>query len=395
MKTILRKIKRRIFRQLPIPITTTPHHKTIRGRTLVSYIAASILKKDSSSFFDGHTHCWESKEIVKVFNKLGYIVDTIDYSNNWFLPQIKYNVVFDIYTNLQRIAPFIDQNTVKILHLTGSHPRYQNQAEINRIRNFEQRTKKLYTPKRLVPNVELAERSLKLADFCTLLGNAHTLRTYPSQYHNKIFLIPVTASRLSYKKKENYVPKKREFLWFFGSGAIHKGLDLLIDIFAQHKNLILNIVGNIQYEKDFFNAYGKKINNSQNIRLHGSLAPSSNSFINILKDTFCFIAPSCSEGTSPACATCLQAGLFPIVSRDTGVTLPEGAGIYLDTCSHQEITDAIFKIHSMDTKLLTKQIIECQKQAIMLYSRQNFTEKLTENLQQFLHPQSCKAEKII
>lgn len=327
---------------------------------------------------------WESREIVNILNNLGYNVDTISYLNNWFLPQKKYKLVFDIATNLQRMAPFLNEKTIKVLHLTGSYGPYQNQAEIKRIEAFEKRKKKLYIPKRLVPNVELTEQSLKIANYCTLIGNKHTLSTYPEKYHHKITLVPVTTSKLSFVKRKNYVPKKREFLWFFGPGVIHKGLDLLIEIFHEHPNHTLHIVGPIKNEEDFLLAYENEIEQSSNIHIHGSLDPNGAKFTKIIKKVFCFIAPSCSEGISPAAATCLKIGLYPIISKDTGITLPKNAGITLDTCTKDEITQAIFTVHNKENEKLEKEIIECQSMAEQKYSQQNFTKALTKFFQEVL-----------
>ncbi|MCK4517415.1 glycosyltransferase, partial [Candidatus Babeliales bacterium] len=240
----------------------------------------------------------------------------------------------------------------------------------------------IYSPKRLVANVELAERSLQLADHCSLVGNKYTLSTYPQKYHAKITPVNISGSVLRYKKSpKDFVPQEKEFLWFFGSGAVHKGLDLVLDVFLKNKDLKLNIVGNAVEEKDFLLVYKDKIERSPNITYHGYLHPQSKEFTEITRRCFCFVATSCSESTSSACATCLQAGLYPIISYDCGVTLPQNCGIYLKTCSHEEIESALSAVYHEPTESLAKQIQSCQARALQNYSRQAFSKRMTNFLQ--------------
>ena len=76
----------------------------------------------------------------------------------------------------------------------------------------------------------------------------------------------------------------------------------------------------------------------------------------------------------------MQTGLYPLVSHNTGIELPEGSGMYLDNCSIDEIEKKVEQIYSMDSKELTRQINETQKFALKEYSR----EKFTENMDNFL-----------
>lgn len=366
-------------------VTICPDTNCVRGRVLFSYLDYPISLDDNNVKLKGHSNRWESREIVRIFNRLGYVVDVIGWENKSFYPSTDYNVVFDIYTNLQRMAPFLLNDTAKILHLTGSYGYYHNNAEIKRVKALEQRRNVLCTPKRLVPHLELYERSLQIADYCSLIGNEHTLSTYPEKYRNKISRVTVSASKLDYVKSiEDYLPSKKEFLWFFGGGAVHKGLDLVLEVFVANKNLTLNIIGNVSREKDFFKIYKHELTELPNIKLHGFLWPNSGKFLKLIKDVFCFIAPSCSESTSSAVATCLQLGLFPIISRDTGVTLPDGCGIYLDICSIGEIEMAVFKTYKMADERLKEEIYLCQNFAMKEFSRERFSRDMTNFITRIL-----------
>jgi glycosyltransferase involved in cell wall biosynthesis len=368
----------------PITPITLEHcpDTTYKGRVLLSYIPEPLLYKNDCSFFDGHSNKWESREIARIFTKLGYSVDAISCGyDKWLCPKEEYKIVFDIHANLQHLHSILPRKTKKILHLTGSYPKYQNNQELLRIKNLEFRRDIFCSPKRIVPYTELACRSIELADHCSLIGNEHTLKTYPKHLWDKITCVPVSASNCTVKAYKDLVPKKREFLWFFGSGMVHKGLDLVLESFSKNRNLVLNVVGYADREPDFFNSFRKELLETENINYHGFLNPSSDKFKNILKNVFCFIAPSCSEGISPACITCLQGGLFPIISKNTGISLPnKNCGIYLEANSVEEISEKINLAYKMNSEDLQRRISQCQNKAIKEYSRENFSKKMHQFL---------------
>ena len=380
MKTIFyfaRKIKNYIIpkKNNPYPVVVEPTG-TIKepiGSVLLSYLEYPLLWAENSTNFNGHSNAWESRTIARIFQELGYRVVAINYKDRDFVPHRYYDVVFDIFENLGRWSSSLDHSTKKFLHCTGSDPNYQNSSEIRRVNAVNARRNAAYSPKRLIAQPELTYKSMDVADAISLIGNEKTCATYPQKYWPKMKLVPVTASFLPYTKTvDELVPLKREFLWFFGKGAVHKGLDLVLEVFYRCKDLTLNVVGNLEQENDFMKMYKRELLHTNNIHYHGFLYPSSQEFQNILKNTFCFIAPSCSEAISTAAVTCLTIGLYPIVSRDTGVTLPDGFGTYLEACSIEEIEQEVRLVHGMSKQTLVEQIQIIQMDALTRYSRDTF-----------------------
>jgi glycosyltransferase involved in cell wall biosynthesis len=113
-----------------------------------------------------------------------------------------------------------------------------------------------------------------------------------------------------------------------------------------------------------------------NIHYHGYLLPSSKKFQALLKDVFCFIAPSCSEGISPSVATCLQSGLYPIISHDTGIVLPGKCGLYIEELSTTEIEKLVLTVIAMKDFEIIHQVQMTQTDALHRFSRSVFQQQM-------------------
>lgn len=346
------------------------------GIALVSYLKDSSDAKYKNDILPGHSNQWESREIARVLVSMGYVTDVVDWDDSSFILSKKYDAIIDIADLFSRNKDILSDKTIKLLHLTGSYPSYQNQAEKKAAKRFERRTGVSYRLKRQVNNVKGAVESMQISDSISLLGNINTLATYPKKLRSKITLVPVTASYLKWIKQDHYVPTKRQFVWYFGSGAIHKGLDLVVETFLKRPNLVLHIIGNIEDDESFWSAYKGKIYHSKNIFYHGILDPNDEKFKKIIDNVFSFIAPSCSESMSTSVVTCLSIGLYPIISRDTGVDLPGNSGIYLKEVSIRAINEAISTLLGYTSGRILKEIKVIQKDAVNKYSREEFSKNI-------------------
>lgn len=342
------------------------------GNCLVSYLTKYIYSSDYE-INHGHSSKWESKKIVNIFSSLGYNVDVINFDNETFIPQKKYDIIFDIHYNIARLSPYLTKDAVKILHSTGSYTSYAASRELDRVEKLIQRKKKPYSPKRICDTVYF-KRSADIANYISLFGTKHTISTFPLRNQNKITLLPVTYSNTI--KKDLNSSLGNEYLWFYGGGAVHKGLDILLDIFSVDSRYTLNIVGNIEHEKDFMNIYYDELSQKDNILYHGYLDPLSSNFKKIVQRCKFFIAPSCSESTSTAAVTCLIAGLYPIYSIDNGLELPVNTGYLLKDCSHKEIIKGIKLVSSFSDQKIIDEVKEIQKFIFKKHSRENFTNKM-------------------
>ena len=347
------------------------------GRALLAYLSSAVdLDAEAASVLGGHSNQWESRQYAVALSDLGFEVDVIDFDDRSAAIRRRYDVVVAIDGRLLELASSTRPSR-KLLHVTGSYPPFQNAAERRRLDELRVRRGISCTPRRTVEDEDAFVQALSMADRCSLLGNDFTLSTFPDALRPKMTLLPVTGSRLALIKSGNeLVPEEREFLWFFGSGAVHKGLDRVLEAFARSHHLTLHVVGNIGGERDFLDAFATELTSLDNIRYHGMLDTLSDPFVAILRRCVAFVAPSCSESTSAAAVTMIQAGLYPILSREAGVSLPASRGTYLETCSVDEIEAAAVEVYRRPHAALRAEIESIQAWALTAHSRERFAEEL-------------------
>jgi hypothetical protein len=260
--------------------------------------------------------------------------------------------------------------------LTGSAPDYQNRRERERIDDLKRRRGVDVAPKRVMDEA-MERQALERCDRAILLGNRHTLSTYDARWHGKIELLAPTMSVLPPGCAPTLrTEARRSFLWHGGYGAVLKGLDRVLDVCVRRADRSLDIVGLPASEPDFDAAFEAELYRTPSIRYHGSMLTSSPVFRSATDRCFAFVAPAASEATSVAAVTCLALGLYPIVSRDTGLDLPSGVGIALETCSLDEIDAAMAHVLSLPAEEVLRQSQVCFDLAYRTYARPRYASEL-------------------
>lgn len=320
MRAALRAVKRRVAR--PVRVLEASRRPRVAG-ALLSYLAAPLKYSPDDPRLGGHTNAWESSSVARAICDRGYVLDAVDWSDDAFTPTREYNIIFDLHRNLERLS---SRAQIRWLHLTGSHPRFAFEAEHSRLAAlYDRRGVRLAARRSFhATEVERVDRSLACATVITMLGDSVTESTYRAP-GRRIDRVCVTASPVTPRVRDDDF-QDRTFLWFAGSGAVHKGLDLVLELFARRTELTLHCIGPYEAERDFVAAYRRELYELPNIISHGWMLPSDERFAKIASQAMAFILPSASESMSTAAATCMTFGLAPIVTARCGMDLPPGFG---------------------------------------------------------------------
>ncbi len=338
-------------------------------RVLICYIISPFyLKKRPIK----HANVIESRVIAEEFFKLGYSVDVVDYRCNRKIDYSKYDVIFGFGNPFSKSFDY-EKEITRICYLTGSSPNFSNEKEAMRIRDIKIHSGKLLSPRREAywPWMNTAINS----DMIILAGNSHTKSTYKDLNENiKTVPVPMIPSCLKSSDKLG-----SGFLWFGGAGAVHKGLDLLLDASSEILDEIsIDICGPLQNEKDFFRLYESKLNEN-NIIFHGMIDVESNEMQDLINKNTFIILPSCSEGMASSVTTCMQFGLIPIISEECGIDIGEHC-ILIEKLTPNDVRSAMEKALLLnDEDLIRKKDL-----SIKFVNENNTPEKYKEKISNVL-----------
>jgi len=348
--------------------------KADRIALVVSVPRLAILDQDDP-YLDNHGP-WETRQVVRGLLAAGYTVDVTHIHNPQLPPVVPdYDVAMSVHGPVMSLAERLSASTLKVAWLTTSSPDYQNRREHERIAAMTARGREGYAASRQL-DVENDLAVLEWADRCIFLGNQHTLATFPAAYHAKMTGLVPTASRLSVLPPIELLQGPPEFVWMGGGGSVLKGLDIALEAFVTMPEFLLHVVGSAAEEPDFNRLYGEELYRLPNIRLHGYQRTSSAELAAILARASFVIAPSASEGGSTSLATCLTAGLFPIVSDATGLDYEEGAVIRLRALTVEAIVEAVRLAAAMPVEQLATIRDAIRTKATALYGRDRYLRDL-------------------
>jgi glycosyltransferase involved in cell wall biosynthesis len=331
-------------------VSWKPNTRRPIGDVLLCYENRAFLLKPGDPFPIDHTNRWESWQIAKTFVDLGYRVDVINENNFSFVPTNSYAFFVGNRINFDRIAGLLNKGCIKILHVDTSHWLFNNMAEYRRLELLKQRRGFALHPDRyLTPNY-----AIERAEYATVLGNEFTVGTY--KYANKpLFRVPISTPVVyPWQDDKEFDRVRKSFLWLGSEGFVHKGLDLVLEAFAQMPDYHLTVCGPIHTDQNFQNAYRDELYKTPNICTVGWVDVSSPKFIEIVNDCVGIVFPSCAEGGGGGVITCLHAGLIPIVSREASVDVDETRGVMLKESSVDEIKASVQTLSALPAPQLAE-----------------------------------------
>lgn len=344
--------------------------KPSQGDVLLSWLVEPFLLKPGEPMPNSHTQYWECAQIARTFLDLGYAVDVIDSGNKTFLPKKQYSFFIGHRTNFDRLAGLLKGGCVKIAHLDTAHWLFHNHS--NYLRKFELQQRRGVIVNEWNRLIEL-NLAIENADYAVTYGNRFTLNTY-RHAKKPNFQIPIsTCTLFPSPENKNYSTGRSHFLWFGSGGFVHKGLDLVLEVFADMPDHHLYVCGPLQLpeEKDFVKVFYKELYETTNIHAVGWMDVNGPGFLEIVNKCVGVVYASCCEGQAGSVTTSMHAGLIPIVSYESGVDVDD-FGVVLKDNSINTIKNAVHMVSSLPSDQLRERARKAWEFARANHTREKF-----------------------
>ncbi len=322
LKSLIKKLlprsiehKLRKFVKRPAFIQNINHDPSVdQDRVLLSYVIAPLERPLESVMT--HSNQQEVLMIIKALIDLNFSIDVaycLDDTNTSTILQKHYDLILGFG------SPFLSYSQVnpkclKVIYLTEASPDFSRRQEEERDAYFFQRHKKHMLDRRT--GRYFTNEQLNIADAAILIGNEFVKETYVGLPYSIHTIFPTAMENPNFVPYRKHHEETRKcFLWFGSSGAVHKGLDILVDVFSlpENSDLTLFVCGLKGSERKLFD-----FKHTKNIIDLGFVQVLSNEFLTLLEKCTYVILPSCSEGVATSVATCMNHGLIPVVTKGTG-----------------------------------------------------------------------------
>jgi hypothetical protein len=350
------KIKEKIWRNFKdsfhIHISQEPvlirniNYKAIpfQKRALISYLTHGYFADTASH--SGRTVIFEIFKIVKIFSELGYTIDLVncnDVKTIELIKNIKYSIIFgfgDVFYLMSELQP----EALTILYMTEQHPEFSFKEEQERIKYFYDRHKKNVSMERSGQFYKIQHLQRKYSQVITLSETEPLMKQYDSPY--TICPTGIFNPKFVFGNKDHNSARKH-FLWLGSTAVIHKGLDLLIDVFSKRKDVYLHICGLDDSARKILD-----IPKRHNIFDYGYIKIKSEAFLEIINLCAYSILPSCAEGCATSITTSMLHGLIPVVMRNAGFNRLIDKAIFLDDYEIEHIDTCLSKLADEEPEVL-------------------------------------------
>jgi len=359
---------RRIFHRLRGRVVHLKPKVTPRGNVLISFTTLPYLDR-RKIVLGAHTNRWECMQMARTFLERGYAVDVIDSTDNTFVPSKKYVYFIDVDANMDRIAPLLDPDCVKIFYIMHSHWKYQNEAEEKRVRAIQEKRGIDVGRDRTLS----ASHTIELCDIAVTFAGDFCVSTY-AYASKEIVRIPCsTTHEFPFPEEKDFEKARRTFIWVGGAGPALKRLDVILEAFVAMPEYRLAICGKVKPSDPFAQAYAKELYGTENIKMYGWVDLESELFKKLYSESLGIVFVSASEGHPTSVVVSMHAGLIPIVSRETGVVTSD-FGITLDEVSVDTITEAVRSLSKEPAEQLHARAMRTWQYAREHHTREKFAE---------------------
>ena len=292
----------------------------VRGRMLLSYstyVYERLLRGEPLK--RTHISPWHNFQISRTFLDLGFQVDVMPFDDHVTVPGGQYDVMVDIVSNLGRLDDSLGSGCLKILHPMSAHWTENNSRNYARHAALAHRRGIALKPLRLVePN-----DSVEHADYITCRGGAFGRGSYEYRKVPILQIPQLTAAAIEGFIERDMAACRHRFVWLAGSGAVHKGLDLMLEAFAGLPDCHLTVCGGVSSEKEFVAHYHRELYQLPNIETLDWVDTMSDQFRDIVSRAAAIVLPSASEFSCGSVIAGMMTGLIPVTTPSTDIDVTD------------------------------------------------------------------------
>ncbi len=343
-----------------------------KRRVLISYITEPFSGKD----FSTHTNRQECRAIAEIFDRMGYSVDIVPYFYSSKIDFSRYACIFGLGDPLCKSFKQNVPGLIRIHYATGAHVAHQNRATLARaVEVHAKRGVWILDSCRVVEKIWSEQTTL--VDAMIVLGGDWVAQTYRKHYAGPIYtLSPSYNAELPLESLhgKDFKSACSHYLWFGSGGAIHKGLDLLLEAFAEMPEKTLHIAGPVLTEEDFSREFAQDFA-LPNIIMHGFVDIASEQFLDLMRQCAFTVLPSCSEAEATSLLNVMCNGLIPVMTRECGFDNKEYA-VMIDEVSRTSLDASLRECEKLGYKEILNRSQCCIEDVRTNYSLLNFKKKM-------------------
>jgi len=339
----------------------------INGRALLLYVTFPFLNENGERASFKRVVGVRSLEIAKLLNQLGYVVDVVDWQDPIGMSRMDYNILLGMGPYYERAVNKLPLATCIYL-ATGAHSEYENTRESARANYLEKRRNTFITPRGMQTN-----NHSEISDAVISIGSRYINDTWDA-FSKKLYginsfaAIPIASNN----NKVKYAASGN-FLWFGSVYQIIRGLDLVLEAFAENPDLHLWVctpIANVK-DREFYKEYRQELFYTSNIHTVGWVELNSVLYYKIANQCRFVINASCTEGQSGGLLNCMANGLIPIATLSSGVDIKE-VGFTIKEETIEGISSLLKEVSTLSDNALDEMSNNCKDVIKNIYSLDAF-----------------------
>lgn len=359
------------LKEKPLDFVPNVNHTNYNKKCLFIYITRPFYIRKVT---DSPQNQGRAIDMARIIGSYGYNVDMLQTSK--LLPKkyqkTKYDFIIGLIPRgIDYWTGHMNEGCIRVAFMTSMNLAVTNGNEKERLHDLEKRRGRM-----LSPRMSQAVLTKDLEDFnaAWYIGNSYNVHSYDSFNMPPIYYILNNGYNFSWLNKD-IVRDKRSFIFFNSRGMVHKGLDLLLEIFGREGYPYnLYICAGFNGEEDFCEVYHEELFNRPNIFPIGWIDVYSDQFRELTEKCAYMLLPSCAEGRAGSALTMMSAGVIPITSKVCG--FEDDEVIHLPDCRIETIERYIEEYANKPDDWIRERSAWSVEVATTRYSKEKFRQSV-------------------